>query len=493
MAAAPGARELAENNRANLSRAEASAQEAQARADKIASAELAGQPSDFLTSAAAGAGMGMVFGPVGALIGAGLAHMFNKKQRASIQEYASQDAQSTQASLDRARSAIASAYEQATTDQERAELELMESEFNQYAELTSHPDASVRGQSLLKALEVSGSLDAELDEWQTERLATEERERERLASQFSDFDNVRGDLMRESQNFVRARDAWQGAQALIENPSPTNDIALIYKMANINDPGAIVTEGDVQVLQSTGGINDTMAQLYNSVIKGEAELSDGQRQDLINTIDTLYREQRNGQIDRNAEFQAIGQARGFDQAYQDRLRVPIDPGEASILSRSAPANAGAPGAATPPPQANGQPAELTPVEPGFLARTLESAVDFYGGVAQDVARNAAGETVVQDQDGRYYIRDNQGNLSEPPANFIPPQAPAGPLGVDWGSVLTTNPIGPQSDAEREAIRQQRARDFLRAPMTPGVDGGYIYRDETGRITGTGTTPQRPTN
>lgn len=380
------------------------------RKARLEALEQRGAGTDLMGSGLAGLGAGAIFGGPAGLLVAGVAHFLQKKRREGIAAYQLQAAESTEQFIATADRGLRDLEAQATTDQERAEVALMRREYEGLRDLANHPDPQVASTAVLRMQELTGTLETGLDEWETERLEAEARERERLASQFDDFDNVRGDLMRESQNFIRAREAWQGAQALIANPSPTNDIALIYKMANINDPGAIVTEGDVQVLQATGGLSEQATQFYNSVLLGETTLSDAQRADLINTIDTLYREQRNEQVNRNAEFQAIGEARGFDQVYQDRLRVPIDPSEAATLARSAPGYGGAPRRPEDITDAAGAPVELTEEAPPFGSTFLGNLARNTLDIVQGAGRNLRGETVVTSPDGRRYLQDGDGNI-----------------------------------------------------------------------------------
>ena len=466
--AASGA-DLAKRDRASLTRAEAVAQEASERSGQIKRDERAGMPSDLGSSLGFGAGMGLVFGPVGFLVGAGITHMFNKKREAGVEAYANQEGKALASSLDRGRAALATALEAATTDQERAEVEMMQSEFEQYADLASHPDAATRGQGLVKALEVSGQLDAELDEWQTEREAASAREVERLSTQFNQFDNLRGDLMRESARFTAAREAWTSAHALAKRGSPTDDIALIYKMANINDPGAIVTEGDVTVLKASGSITEQMAAYYNQFILGKSQMDDNVRANIMATIDSLYSEQRDLQVERNNTFQEIGTAANLDPLYLQQLRVQVDPAEAGVIANTADyVPDSVTGRKRPPREVIGDNGQVfpntAPERPGFFSKGVIGIGMAGNELATSVGRHLAGHTVRVDQDsGERFVVDTNGQIVEklePASKFENPNGDT--------IVRTETPNGPvfrNVTQERKSVHQ------------PGLwqEGGYFDR------------------
>jgi hypothetical protein len=132
------------------SRADATASRVQERTRERIRTDTAGLPPDWLPTSAAGAGMGFVFGPVGGLIGAGIAGLLSKRRREGIAAYAAQEVESTTGSLERARAAIDDTLSQATNDQERAEGKMLRQEFDTGSELANAaPDPQTRGQAVI--------------------------------------------------------------------------------------------------------------------------------------------------------------------------------------------------------------------------------------------------------------------------------------------------------------------------------------------------------
>jgi hypothetical protein len=68
------------------------------------------------------------------------------------------------------------------------------------------------------------------------------------------------------------------------------DLSLIFSYMKILDPGSVVREGEFATAQNAGGIDDTLANIYNNVASGE-RLTDSQRKEFTAQAEKLMQAQ----------------------------------------------------------------------------------------------------------------------------------------------------------------------------------------------------------
>lgn len=391
----------------SLAKAEQQARAAQERGAELEQIQASGEPSDFFTSSAAGLGIGMVLGGVPGLIAAGITHVFNKKRRAGIAAYAMAEAGTTEETLARGRGILASAKENATSPEQLAEIELQEAEFEQYAAGTTHPDANVRTQSLISALGVSGTLDTELEQFQDRQNIEQDRLIAEDTRQFNKWDNLNGDLQRESARFTAANETWQKAKLAYERPNSQSDVALIYLTAQMIDPGAIVTDGDSKMIQATGNLTQQMAGYLNSMIEGTALFDDQVRDGLMSTIAENYMVSRKQQMDVNTKYQEIGTQGDAPLTgdYLKNLQVKIDPTDGQEIAKFRQFN---PAQAMKREGLNQE--NMVADQPGQLATVISNATEWVSDVAGDVSQ--------QLRDVQRYTDKSNGDILEVGADGI---------------------------------------------------------------------------
>jgi len=382
------------------------------RVEANAQYRKAGIPPDWMTTGLAGAGAGWVFGPVGALIGAGVSALMSRKRTQSIIASAAADVATGDSLIDGAEKSVARLFEAAETDQDRLEAQIVADQVAQASALARHPDGAIAAKGFEALLGIPGLVSGEADEIEAAAIAREQKAQELQKQNFDQFGALHDDLQKESARFIASKEAWQSAHELVKNPSGASDIALIYKMANINDPGAIVTEGDTQVIRGSGSISDSMAAYYNQYILGQAAMSDDVRADLIATIDTLYSVQRKEQIKRNEDYQALGKNAQLPDDLMRVLRVQVDPREAEVLAQSAKHRPTSPDTGLArqdlEPDINTLKPEPSAPGSGIVADALSGINRF----VTDLGRSARGEQVLAGQDGRRFVRDATGALTE---------------------------------------------------------------------------------
>jgi len=379
---------------------------ARERARRTIERETAGLPRDILQTGAAAAGLGFVFGPLGALLGGAVTAHYQKKRRDGIAAYAQQSAESAEAILESGAQALDKAASLAETDEERAEVELLREQYEQMAAASRHPDPQVSLAALTKAQELSGTLASNFDDWEQERIDAQARLNEESDRMFNRYQSLDADLTNKSQRFLGAQETWSKAQLAYERPNPQSDMALIYLTAQMIDPGAIVTDGDSKMIRETGSLSQQMAGYLNSLIDGTAGFDEDVRDGLMSVIAENYLPMRRDQLERNAQYQDLGQQAGLEGEYLKSLQLKIDPADAQRINsfrQFSPRNAGIP-------IASGEPfkAQEEPGAAGILADSVQGAEKLAG----SVARTLRGESLLTTPDGRNAIRRQDGTVEE---------------------------------------------------------------------------------
>lgn len=282
----------------------------------------AGLPSDILPTVAAGAGAGMVFGPVGALIGAGITAHLAKRRRDGIAAYAQASAASAEDVLSRGRSSLDRLSELATTDAERASVDLKRDEFEAAAALASHPQ--VGAQALLAAQAIAGTLDDEFDDWETERLAAAKVDRDKYVKEADQATAMRNRLESESGAYIDAQRQFTNLEQLLSGDISTVDAtSAIFSYAKLVNPGEITTEGDVEVLSAGGGMDAALASRLNNVILGRAYMDETIAAEMMESAKALMRTQREEQISRNMLAQDFAAELGIRESMRRHISIPV--------------------------------------------------------------------------------------------------------------------------------------------------------------------------
>lgn len=91
---------------------------------------------------------------------------------------------------------------------------------------------------------------------------------------------IRGDVTRNSQEFLVAQNGFQKVTAAARTDSPAGDMAMIFGFMKVLDPGSIVREGEFATVQNSGNVPTQIRALYNRILNGE-RLTPEQRQDFL--------------------------------------------------------------------------------------------------------------------------------------------------------------------------------------------------------------------
>lgn len=343
------------------------------RADRQRRIDTAGLPPDWLPTTAAGAGAGFLFGPVGAIIGAGIAGILSKRRREGLAAFATQSAEATQEQLDRSRRVLSGALERAETDEERAQIELLQEQFEAEAAGANHPDPERRFSAITRALDIAGQLDPELEELEARRIEAEQRERDQFAAEVTRFNGIRDDLAAESGNYLTRRDAYK--RMLSVEDTAWGDQVLLVSAFKVIDPTSAVLPGEAATAANAAGVPDFLLTAYNRVMRSGERLSPDQRSDLIRQTGLQFAQSREAQIERNTIALERARSQGIRDELLETLAFPIDRPSILPLPRdgagAARSDAGrGPGAAPPGPEASGSAPEDGTVGP--LERSLRA-------------------------------------------------------------------------------------------------------------------------
>lgn len=112
----------------------------------------------------------------------------------------------------------------------------------------------------------------------------------------------------------------QGAQIfrLAKNPSPQNDIAMIFSYMKMLDPTSVVREGEFATAQNAAGIPDRIRNLYNKAQNGE-RLNPDQRVGIVSSANDIKTSARQVYNDRTNQFRSYAADYG---AGPDRVASP---------------------------------------------------------------------------------------------------------------------------------------------------------------------------
>lgn len=104
--------------------------------------------------------------------------------------------------------------------------------------------------------------------------------------------DLRKEFTKQTDDFVKVRDAFSRIEASAKDPSPAGDLALIFNYMKVLDPGSTVREGEFATAQNSAGVPDRLRAQYNQITKGE-RLAPEQRQDFLSRAGSLYESQLN--------------------------------------------------------------------------------------------------------------------------------------------------------------------------------------------------------
>lgn len=93
-------------------------------------------------------------------------------------------------------------------------------------------------------------------------------------------------------------------------PSAAGDLAGVFVMMKMLDPGSTVNRGEHATAQNAAGVSDQIANIYNKLVDGQS-LTAKQRKDFLTQGERMYRDQYNKQMLLNKDMEDIAKATGI--------------------------------------------------------------------------------------------------------------------------------------------------------------------------------------
>lgn len=138
------------------------------------------------------------------------------------------------------------------------------------------------------------------------------------ASLRKDFNNLA-----EVKDFKTIRSARETVRALVANPnpSPQDDIALIFSYMKMLDPGSVVREGEFATAQNAASVPDAIRNRYNQVTNG-TRLNPQQRKEMARTVERIYLSRRDTYNAKAEEYRGYARDYGVNPDRVGRRYVP---------------------------------------------------------------------------------------------------------------------------------------------------------------------------
>jgi len=166
---------------------------------------------------------------------------------------------------------------------------------------------------------------------------------------------VRGEFLKQADEFTKVRDAFGRVTASAKDPSAAGDLALIFSYMKILDPGSVVREQEFANAQNAAGVPDQIRNMYNKVLSGE-RLNVNQRGDFTDRASRLYKRQLETLQGTKKVYEGLASSYGFDPS---RVAPDLSLGVTGEL----PAGMGRPAPPKPPPRIS-SPEALQALPPG---------------------------------------------------------------------------------------------------------------------------------
>ena len=126
---------------------------------------------------------------------------------------------------------------------------------------------------------------------------------ERKASQDRDFSfKLAKDYADDptSKNTAVIRQSLERARKVAADPSPANDMSLVYSLMNANDPKSSVKEGEFNMGQNLGSVSQKILGLRQKVLDGT--MNPTIRAGILKSIENLSSAQEKSQLDIDAQY-----------------------------------------------------------------------------------------------------------------------------------------------------------------------------------------------
>lgn len=123
-----------------------------------------------------------------------------------------------------------------------------------------------------------------------DRDRQQERTDKQPQQQFDNSNKLRDEFngSKVVQNYREVTPIMESMKDAVQRPSRAADLNMVYALAKIMDPGSVVREGEMIMVNNTQGIGDRLAGMINS-LNGGAQLTPETRQRIIEEAQSRYK------------------------------------------------------------------------------------------------------------------------------------------------------------------------------------------------------------
>jgi hypothetical protein len=133
------------------------------------------------------------------------------------------------------------------------------------------------------------------------------------AKQLSDVEEgFRKEFSGHAKPYFETRDAYTRIQQAATNPTPAGDMALIYNIMKMYDPGSVVREGEFATAQNATGVPDRILNVYNNIVRG-TRLNAEQRADFLGQAQKIYTSSSAQYEAVQRQYRDIARRKGIDE------------------------------------------------------------------------------------------------------------------------------------------------------------------------------------
>jgi hypothetical protein len=113
------------------------------------------------------------------------------------------------------------------------------------------------------------------------------------------------------KNYIVTRDAFEKVRTSSQLGTAQGDIGLVYGFMKMLDPTSVVREGEYATAQNSGGLSDTVINLYNKTLNGE-RLTPEQRQQFVDAAQKQYETVEKNLETTNSRYSNLASPAGVD-------------------------------------------------------------------------------------------------------------------------------------------------------------------------------------
>ena len=113
------------------------------------------------------------------------------------------------------------------------------------------------------------------------------------------------------KNFMEVTPLYQSALQTAQTKTRASDLNLVYAFGKMMDPGSVVREGEMVMVNNTSPVAD-LVNRYVSQLSGNSALTDETRNSLLREMQNRYNNMRAMYGDTAAQYQGIAQQRGLN-------------------------------------------------------------------------------------------------------------------------------------------------------------------------------------